>query len=204
MDGATFVRGLAIGFSVAAPIGPMGLLCLRRTLANGFLTGLCSGLGVATADAAYGAVAAFGLTAVGELLVGAGFWPRLVGGLFLCYLGLRAARATPPSAAGSATVGGLAAAYVSTAALTLANPTTILSFAAIFAGLGATSGDVPAAASLVLGVFLGSTAWWLVLTAAVSRLRDRLERRWLRRVNLLSGVAIFSLGLLALASAWGG
>lgn len=204
MEGASFGLGLAIGFSVAAPIGPMGLLCLRRTLAGGFLTGLCSGLGVATADAAYGAVAAFGLTAISELLINLGFWPRLVGGLFLCYLGLQAARITPSSATRPATVGGLSAAYASTAALTLTNPSTILSFAAIFAGLGlgAATDDRPTAPLLVLGVFVGSTAWWLLLSLVVTRLRDRLEERWLQRINLLSGAALCSLGLLALVSAW--
>jgi threonine/homoserine/homoserine lactone efflux protein len=202
MDGSLFWRGLVIGLSIAAPVGPIGVLCIRRTLANGRLQGLVSGLGAATADATYGAVAGFGLTAFSSLLVNQQFWLRLVGGLFLVYLGARTVLTRPalePAAAGGL---GLAGAYLSTLALTLTNPLTILSFAAVFAGLGLASGvgNYAGAAALVLGVLLGSAAWWLILSTAVSRLRARFDLRAMRWVNVVSGAVIVGFGVVALIS----
>ena len=129
-------QGVLLGFSIAAPVGPIGVLCIRRTLAEGRLTGFVSGLGAATADAIYGLVAGFGLTFVSSLLVGGQFWMRLVGGAFLCYLGARTFLAKPAQRTASATGSGLLGAYASTLVLTLTNPMTIFSFAAVFAGLG--------------------------------------------------------------------
>ena len=136
MDIHLLLRGVLLGFAIAAPVGPIGVLCIRRTLAFGRITGLVTGLGAATADMCYGAVAAFGLAAVSSLLISQQHWIRLIGGAFLCYLGVTTILARPAAAAASARSGGLAAAYASTLALTLTNPLTILSFAAIFAGLG--------------------------------------------------------------------
>lgn len=202
-----FARGLALGFAIAAPVGPIGVLCIRRTLAEGRLAGLVSGLGAATADAIYGFIAAFGLTFISSLLISYQGAIRLVGGLFLLYLGsktLVAPVAEQPAAdlAASSSPRGLLANYGSTLALTLTNPMTILSFAAVFAGLGvgAASGDYASAAVLVLGVFLGSAFWWLALSAAVSLLRSRVTARGLRWVNRVSGVIILSFGVAALAS----
>src|SRR5919201_2008869 len=166
MDFGFFLKGLVLGFSIAAPVGPIGVLCIRRSLAEGRVVGLVSGVGAATADALYGAVAAFGLTFVSALLVSQEFWLRVMGGAFLCYLGVKTFL-TPPSAQPASTGGtGLAGAYTSTLFLTLTNPTTILSFAAIFAGLGVASsgGGYPSAGLLVLGVFAGSALWWLFLS----------------------------------------
>ena len=135
-------KGAVIGFAIAAPVGPIGLLCIRRTLAEGRLIGLVSGLGAATADAIYGLVAGFGLTAVSGFLIGQGFWLRVIGGAFLCWLGARIFVSEPATKAASVDGRGLVGAYASTLALTLTNPTTILSFVAIFAGLGvAAAGD---------------------------------------------------------------
>jgi threonine/homoserine/homoserine lactone efflux protein len=195
-----FIRGLLVGLAVAVPVGPMSLLCMRRTLADGFPTGFVSGVGVATADALYGAIAAFGLTLLAEALLGAQQPLRLVGGLFLCNLGVRTMLAQPGDRAASASAGSLLGAYLSMCGLTLANPTTILSFAAIFAGLGLLGGAPGAGAAMVLGVFLGSAAWWLVLTGAVGALRARLGPRPLRLLNLISGLLLAALGGLALAS----
>lgn len=200
------VRGLALGFAIAAPVGPIGVLCIRRTLADGRLIGFVSGLGAATADAFYSAVAAFGLTVVANLLVGQHIWVRLIGGLFLCYLGLRILLrrpATQPAQTAPAPVAhrGLAGAYISTLALTLTNPATILTFAAIFAGLGlaGTAGNA-GAALLVLGVFLGSALWWLILSGGVALLRARFTARAMRAVNLVSGLLLLGFAALALAS----
>ena len=198
-------RGLLIGFSIAAPVGPIGLLCIRRTLAEGRAAGLVSGLGAATADALYGAVAGFGLTFVAEFLAEQRVWLRLVGGLFLLYLGARTFLGEPaerPAAAGGF---GLIGAYASTLALTLTNPTTILSFAAIFAGLGiagasGASAGYRAAGLLVLGVLLGSALWWCLLSGGVGLFRGRVTPRGLRWVNRGSGAIILGFGLLALWS----
>jgi threonine/homoserine/homoserine lactone efflux protein len=202
MDPALFVRGLAVGFAIAAPVGPIGVLCIRRTLADGRATGFVSGLGAATADAVYGAVAALGLTAISGLLVRQSGWLRLLGGLFLCYLGVRTFLA-PPAERGAAAHGpGLLGAYVSTLALTLTNPTTILSFVAVFAGLGLASGagGYAGAGAMVAGVFLGSAAWWLILSGGVGLFRARLTPGALRWVNRISGLVILGFGVLALVA----
>ncbi len=200
MDIHLLLRGVLLGFAIAAPVGPIGVLCIRRTLAFGRITGLVTGLGAATADMCYGAVAAFGLAAVSSLLISQQHWIRLIGGAFLCYLGVTTILARPAAAAASARSGGLAAAYASTLALTLTNPLTILSFAAIFAGLGFTSTSYVSAALLVLGVFLGSALWWLLLSTGIGLLRQRLDLAALRWVNRLSGMMILGFGVFALAS----
>src|SRR5688572_6978734 len=127
------LKGLAIGFCIAAPVGPIGVLCIRRSLAEGTLIGLATGLGAATADAAYGCVAAFGLTAISDFLVGQKFWLGLLGGIFLCYLGVRTffTKPAPGMESRLQAVSGLGSAYVSTLFLTLTNPMTILSFVAV-------------------------------------------------------------------------
>jgi threonine/homoserine/homoserine lactone efflux protein len=202
MDISLLFQGLIIGFSIAAPVGPIGVLCIRRTLAEGIPSGLLSGLGAATADAAYGAVAGFGLTFVSTLLQSQQFWLRLVGGAFLLFLGIRTFLARPSERAASANGRGLAAAYASTFFLTLTNPMTILSFMVIFAGLGlgAVSGDYLAAGMLVLGVFVGSALWWLLLSSGVGLFRKKLSVSALRWVNRVSGAVISVFGMLALAS----
>jgi threonine/homoserine/homoserine lactone efflux protein len=196
------LRGIIIGFSIAAPVGPIGVLCIRRTLAEGRLSGFVSGLGAATADAIYGCIAGFGLTFISDLLIGQQSWIRLIGGLFLCYLGVKTLLAQPSEEAASAQGSGLLGAYGSILFLTLTNPMTILSFAAIFAGLGVadTGGDYGSAAMLVLGVFTGSGLWWLLLSGIAGVLRARFDARALRWVNRVSGVIILAFGVIALSS----
>jgi threonine/homoserine/homoserine lactone efflux protein len=197
-----YVRGLVIGFSIAAPVGPIGVLCIRRTLASGQLAGLASGLGAATADAIYGCIAAFGLTFVSGFLISRQDWLGLVGGLFLCYLGVRTFRSRPEVAGADAGYGGLAAAYASTFFLTLTNPMTILSFAAVFAGLGvgASSGGYAGALLTVCGVFCGSALWWLVLSFGVGLLRRQIDQPKMMLINRISGIIIVGFGVLALLS----
>jgi threonine/homoserine/homoserine lactone efflux protein len=208
MDLPLLARGVVLGFSIAAVVGPIALLCIRRTLSAGFGVGFVSGLGAATADASYAAVAGFGVTAVATVLVDQRLWLRVVGGLFLVYLALQTLRAAPAEQILSADVRGsglrLMGAYSSTLALTLSNPMTILSFAAIFAGLGLGSlgaSSTSSAVDLVLGVFVGSTAWWLLLATLIARLRRRVTPRWVRRVNVGSGLVILAFGVQALVSA---
>jgi threonine/homoserine/homoserine lactone efflux protein len=200
MDFLMLARGALIGLSVAAPVGPMGVLCIRRTLADGRRAGLATGLGIATADAIYSSIAAFGIAVVAQLLLREALWIRLIGGGFLCYLGVKTALATPAAEAAAETGIGAPAAYGSALGLTLANPTTILSFVAIFAGVGVGGRASASAALLVLGVLLGSTSWWLILTGAVTLVRTRLTPDMLRWVNRLSGCILLAFGLLALLS----
>ena len=206
MDPALLLKGLVMGFSIAAPVGPIGVLCIRRTLGNGILHGAVSGLGTASADAIYGCVAAFGVTTVSDFLLGSQFWLRLVGGLFLLYLGYATFRSVPAreaAKAGEVRSGGLAGAYASAFFLTLTNPMTIVSFAAVFAGLGL--GAAPegraAAALLVFGVFAGSMLWWLFLSGSVHMLRSRFDHGRLVWVNRLSGLVVAAFGVASIASA---
>lgn len=202
------LRGLALGFAIAAPVGPIGVLCIRRTLADGRLVGLVTGLGAATADACYGAVAAFGVTAVSSVLVGQRLWIHLIGALFLTWLGLRTLLAPPPTTQTAPlspaptvhTRRSLLSAWVSTLGLTLTNPTTILSFAAIFAGLGLGGVGSVAAGLTVAGVFLGSALWWLILSGGVSLLRVRFDAPAMRAVNIGSGLALLGFAAFALVS----
>ena len=195
-----FLRGLLIGLSIAAAVGPMSILCMQRTLTNGQRYGLISGLGVATADALYGCIAAFGLTAIATFLVGQAFWIRLIGGLFLVYLGVRTLLTKPATQAKVGSADNLATAYLSTLLLTLTNPLTILSFVAIFAGVGvgSASRSYGSALIVVLGVFTGSALWWFLLTGCVSLLRGRFTATWLVWINRASGVLIVVFGIGAL------
>jgi len=197
-----FLRGLIIGFSIAAPVGPIGVLCIRRTLAEGRAFGLFSGLGAATADAIYGFIAGFGLTFVSNFLIRQQVWLRIIGGGFLCFLGVRTFLSKPAEHAASARGNGLVSSYVSTFFLTITNPMTILSFAAIFAGLGVggASGSYVSAAVLVLGVFIGSALWWFILSSGVSVFRTRFNPHRLWWVNRISGIIITGFGLIALLS----
>ena len=186
-----FLKGLSFGFLLAAAVGPMWILCFRRTLAQGPLAGFVSGLGIAVADAIYGAIAAFGLTAVSGFLLRHQFWIGLAGGAFLVYLGIGCLRAKPAMAHESRDAPlALPQAFGSTLGLTLANPPTILAFIAIFAGLGIASANAWGAMQVVAGVLLGSAFWWLVLALVAGRLRGRIGPRVFRAINLVSGVAI--------------
>lgn len=199
MNPRLLLKGLMIGGSIAAPVGPIGVLCIRRSLRDGLWTGFMAGLGAATADAVYGCVAGFGLTAVSGLLVGHRYGLGMAGGAFLCCLGVQTFLAKPAPDAAPQCAGRALAAYGSTFLLTLANPATILSFAAVFAafGIGASAGYL-AACSLVLGVFLGSASWWLILSGGVSAVRSRGGTGWMRAVNRVSGATLLAFGLYAL------
>jgi threonine/homoserine/homoserine lactone efflux protein len=207
MDGPLLLRGFVIGFGIAAALGPVGLLVIRRTIEHGWRRGVASGLGVATADATYGAIAAFGLTAVTELLVGIDRPLGIVGGAVLLLLAVRALRATLASQAPVAAAvapergraGGALGAWGSMVGLTLTNPATILAFAALFASIGAGSRGPGGAASIVAGVFAGSAAWWVILTGLVAGLRTRLTAGVVRWLNVASALLIGVFGVAAIA-----
>ena len=199
-DISFLLQGLILGFSIAAPVGPIGVLCIRRTLTEGRIAGFVSGLGAATADAFYGAIAGFGLTFISSFLIDQQLWLRLTGGFFLLYLGIKTFRSSPPDNAALQDRSGIFGPYASTLVLTLTNPLTILSFAAIYAGLGltATGRNYVSAALLVLGVFAGSAAWWLLLSGGISLFRKRFGIEALRWTNKVSGLAITIFGLIVL------
>lgn len=200
MNIGLFFKGLVVGFLISTPVGPIGVLCIQRTLNKGKLHGIVSGLGAATADAIYGFIAAFGLTFISNFLVKEQMWLRLVGGIFLCYMGVRVflSKSEQRTAPGENTsyVGD----YMSVFFLTLTNPITFLAFAATFAGLGLVNliEHHIAALLLIAGVFVGAGLWWLILSGITSTfLRKLLYSRpaWL---NKISGIVIIIFGLFVL------
>src|SRR5258707_2628175 len=202
MDGSFFLRGLLIGFSMALVIGRVGMLCIHGSLSRAFVTGRATGMGAAPADGVYGGVAAFGLTVISAFLVGQQIWIRLIGGLFLLYLGSRAILSKPAEQAARAGGGNLLGIYASTLLLTLTNPLTILSFATVFAGLGVGMGRQGALAAVLvtLGVFCGSACWWLLLSGGAGLLRERLTGRLLSWIKRLAGAALLIFGIITVIS----
>jgi threonine/homoserine/homoserine lactone efflux protein len=204
------IKGLMIGLSIAAPLGPIGILCMNRTLAEGPRMGFICGLGAATADALYALAGTVALSAIAQWIIADRVELRIVGGVFLVYLGartfMRPGAVLPATGKLPALLPpGWHAAFMSTFLLTLANPITMLSFAAVFAGLGVTSvgvlrGADVAAAALVAGVFLGSALWWLFLSTFIGRLRHFIGVRTLMLINRLSGTVLTAFGLYAIAS----
>ncbi|WP_439816204.1 LysE family translocator [Zavarzinia sp. CC-PAN008] len=200
-----FIRALVIGFIVAAPVGPVNLVCIHRTLRHGRISGFLVGMGGAVADGLFAVVAAFGLTAISDFLLVHDHWLRLLGGAFLIILGVRTFRDVPIDR----TVPGehhdsLTRAIGGTFLLTITNPVTILGFAAVFAGAGLVSGTVALgdASIVVAGVFAGSTLWWFCLAMFIGLLHGRLGPGKLIMINRVSGVAILLFGIAALASLW--
>jgi len=191
-----FLKGLLIGFVVAVPVGPMGVLCVSRALSGGAAYGLFSGMGVATADAVGAGVAALGLTMISGFFMTQQIWPRLGGGIFLCYLGIKTFLTKPGIQPASVAVTGLAGAYGSTFFLTLSNPVTILSFVAIYAGWGveSLSGHYFSAGVLTAGVFAGSASWWIFLSGSLLAFRKNLACSGLQWVEKISGVIIAGFG----------
>ena len=197
-EAALFAQSLLIGLSIAAPVGPIGLLVIQRTLQRGAIVGLVTGLGAAVADALYGAVGAFGVSWVIDALIGARLPLALGGGAFLLWLAWRTWHTPPADSAAQAGAGaGLLSCFAGTFVLTLSNPATIFSFIAVFGTLGARM-VVSSPATMVVGVLLGSALWWMLLSAAVARLRSRFDARaqaWVNRASalLLAGFALWQL-----------
>lgn len=205
MDSIFFLKGLVIGFVIAVPVGPIGILCARRTLTHGRRAGFLSGMGASTADVLYGFIAAFGLTFISDILISYQFWLRLAGGALLCFLGIKTFIEKPERKGFISIVGKEkrhAGMYTSTFFLTLTNPMTIFSLAAVFAGFGiaGTRGNVLSAVVLILGVFLGSVLWWLFIVGVFSVFKRRFKRHELQWINRIAGLIIACSGALALAS----
>jgi threonine/homoserine/homoserine lactone efflux protein len=196
------LQGMIIGLVVAVPVGPLGLLCINRALVMGPWCGLLSGFGVATADALAAGIAALGISLVSAFLTDHQTGLRFIGGMFLCYLGLKIYNCEPTRQAPSNDFNGWFGAYATTFLLTLSNPVTILSFIAIYAGWGieSLSGHYFAAAILMLGVFIGSAMWWIALFVGLTAFRDKFSMRVLRWIHKISGLVIASFGVVVLLS----
>ena len=203
IDTALLLKSLAMGVAVAAPMGPMSVILIRRTLARGYLAGLGGGLGIAAADGFYGAVAAFGLTAISAALIEHQFWLRLVGGAFLVWLGLRIFFSESKARGAMAGERGPGGGFFTMLGLTLTNPMTILSFGAIFASLGLVdgAGDYGAAITMTSGVFFGSLFWWMGLCGVIMLVRQRVTGVVMTWLNRIAGALIAAFGIAALISA---
>jgi threonine/homoserine/homoserine lactone efflux protein len=197
------IVGILIGLVVAVPVGPLGLLCINRALILGPVYGLCSGLGVATADAIAAGIAALGITLISGFLTDYQLLLRFIGGIVLCYLGYRIFRTEPVSRVPiNTSVNGLLSAFATTFFLTLSNPVTILSFVAIYAGWHVPSlrGQYVAAATLTAGVFTGSTLWWVGLFLGLTTFHEKFDLRFLFWVHRVSGAVIAGAGVAVLLS----
>jgi threonine/homoserine/homoserine lactone efflux protein len=206
-----FAGGIVIGLIVAVPIGPVNLICVRRTLAYGNLNGFLSGLGAALGDGVFAAVSAFGLTAIAQLIEGYSIPLKLVGGLALIGFGVHTFTSEVPTLREGANArddgsASLVGAVISTFALTVTNPATLVGFTALFAGLGALIGDevdYADAAEVVSGVFTGSALWWLTLSLVVGIFHQRIEPRTMRNLNHGFGVVVTLIGIVVLLDmAW--
>jgi threonine/homoserine/homoserine lactone efflux protein len=196
-----FLKGILIGFAVAVPIGPIGIMCIRKTLAEGRLRGLIIGLGAATADFFYGCVAAFGITIISDTLVSQRIWIRLVGGALLLYLGVRTFRKLPADPNIPINDKGIFRSYLSSLLITITNPLTIFAFIAVFAALGLENEAIIfSGLALVVGVFAGSFLWFLSLSSGVMLFRKKLDLIGLRWINKIAGILIIISGIIAIVS----
>jgi threonine/homoserine/homoserine lactone efflux protein len=193
------VTGAVVGFSIAVPVGPVGLLCIRRSLSDGRLAGFVTGMGAAAADTLYGLAAAFSLTALTNFLVDHRTSFQLFGGLFMLGLGVATLRSRPVASTADRPAHHAGIAFVSAFAITATNPMTVFAFIGIFAGLNHPAADTLASMRLVLGVFLGSAAWWLILSNGAAHFSRKLRSGGFRALNLIAGTGIVLIALWQLA-----
>lgn len=199
MEFNLILKGIVLGFSIAAPVGPIGILCIRRTLQFGRFSGLFSGLGAAVADTVYGIIAAFGMAAISNFLIKWQSYLHVIGGIILVYMGVKTFFNKPPKRLQTVTHKTLAGDFVSTFLLTITNPMTILSYVAIFASLGISNQTSNInAAGLVGGVFIGSALWWLLLSEGVTLFRKKVSQNVMQWINRSAGIIIIGFGIAAL------
>jgi len=199
-----FLKGMIVGFLIAVPVGPINVLCVRRTIIHGRLAGIVSGLGSAGADTLFGAIAVLGLAALEGVMFAERFWIALVGAAMLIVLGIRTLLSPPPQPSSAPDPTSLLGDFTSTFVLTLTNPITILSFLGIFGAFGIQSDDMidQYDGMLLLGVFLGSTVWWLLLTGVIGVFHGHFNETGLRWANRVAGVLILAFAIAVLWEAW--
>lgn len=197
-----FIKGVVLGFAIAAPVGPVGILCIRKTLQFGKMAGFCAGLGAATADAFYGSLAVFGLTFLSTQLLTWGHWIRLLGSFFLLFLSYRTFLAKPVAPHDQAPHISFVKDFIGTFFLTLTNPLTVICYLAVFAAMGWTDLIESRAASLLLifGVFIGAALWWLILSEGIGLLRHKLNHTTMIWINRTAGFFIGVFGIWNLTS----
>jgi len=201
MELTLLLKGIVIGFAMAVPIGPIGIICIRKTLTEGRMRGMIIGLGAATADMLYGSIAAFGLTIISDTLLSQRVWIRLAGGALLLYLGVRTFRARPKDPKIEIQSSGLLRSYFTTIFLTLTNPLTVFTFLAVFAALGLGNGlSLLSSSVLVAGVFAGSFLWFLSLSSGAIFFRKKLDLVGMTWVNKIAGILIIISGVIAIVS----
>jgi threonine/homoserine/homoserine lactone efflux protein len=199
-----FLKGMIVGFLIAVPVGPINVLCVRRTIIHGRLAGIVSGLGSAGADTLFGAIAVLGLAALEGVMFAERFWIALVGAAMLIVLGIRTLLSPPPQPSSAPDPTSLLGDFTSTFVLTLTNPITILSFLGIFGAFGIQSDDMidQYDGMLLLGLFLGSTVWWLLLTGVIGVFHGHFNETGLRWANRVAGVLILAFAIAVLWEAW--
>jgi len=201
MELTLLLKGIVIGFAMAVPIGPIGIICIRKTLTEGRMRGMIIGLGAATADMLYGSIAAFGLTIISDTLLSQRVWIRLAGGALLLFLGVRTFRARPKDPKIEIQNSGRLRSYFTTIFLTLTNPLTVFAFLAVFAALGLGNGlSLFSSSVLVSGVFAGSFLWFLLLSSGATLFREKLDLVGMRWVNKIAGILIIISGVIAIVS----
>ncbi len=199
------LKGILAGFAVAAPIGPVGLLCIRRSIIDGRLAGFVTGLGAAVADAGLALIAGLGVTVIINFVSGHQTAFHLGGGLVLVAMGILAMRSRPPcKAEGPVHAATIAKAFFSTIALTLANPMTIAAMLLLFSSFGVSLNGAVGwdPVVLVVGVFTGSTLWWLILSTFAEWFGRRLNTRLLRTINIATGILLAGFGVYQMATPW--
>lgn len=197
MELSPFLQGIIIGLTLAVPVGPISLLCIRRSIADGRLHGIVSGLGVATADSLYAAVAVLGLTAISGIIIAQQLFFRIFAGLVLIVIGVKVFLSVPQEPGENDGHESYPKDFLSMLAIALANPLTILFFLVVLPGFGVVLGGSSffTSAEFVLGIFSGSAAWWIILCGAVGSVRSSLSTRTLQLINRISGVLIFCFGI---------
>ena len=191
------LKGIVVGIIIAVPVGPVGVLCVRRTIFSGRLAGFLSGMGAATADAIYGIIAGFGLTVISDWLLDFQDWLRVIGAAYLLYLGISVFLTEPQPRPPTGLDPDLWRYYVSTFVLTITNPVTIVAFLAIFTAVGFVGREatLAGAATLVVGVWIGSLLWWLALSQGAGLFRNSFGQRQLRWINRGSGGILVMSGI---------
>ncbi|AOK07693.1 LysE family translocator [Burkholderia sp. AU28942] len=202
-----FIKSVVIGLSIALPVGPIGMLCIQRSLSRGFQAGFATGIGAACADAIYGLLGALGVAGIVTAFPMLTVVLKIGGGAFLVWLAAGIARQAPAAAAARRDVARTTVLrdFFTTFGLTLSNPMTILSFVGIFAALGPLAGPQhgtigPTVALMVAGVFVGSATWWLCLSSATAALRMKMSLAFMHGLSRASAVVIAGFGAIQLVA----